>query len=215
MVTSLPFLSSLPAYVGQFTAAIPVILIIVGILTFFYAVIRQRTPEKPTPLETFIGVITFIIGLLLPIGAGLCILFGVYGVFTAILLVVLSISLVWGPIARVLKRIPTLALVVGISLALSCIIVVAVVYLIPIPAIIQPYIAPYLKWIIIGLFIVIALLSFTMILFAKGLVELFGLIFGSWPVMIVIGIICIIQGALLVFGMSLTQFVEGIIYVPW
>lgn len=67
----------------------------------------------------------------------------------------------------------------------------------------------------IAIFIIIALLSFMIILFATGIIEFTGLVLGAWPIMIILSIVCIVQGVLLLNSMSLLQFIEGGIHFPY
>lgn len=188
-------------------------LIVSGILTILYAFIRHKTPGRTTGAETLLGIATFVIGLLLPLGAALCFVNQAYGTFTVVLLLILSGALVLGPISRIMKKIPTLGLAAVIALGASYLVSTFVVALIP-PSL-QSYLAGYgiSNWIMIILFIIILALLFTMLVFAKGLIQLIGMVFGSWPIMIVIGAICVIQGVLLALGMSLSQAFE-LIMVP-
>ena len=201
-------------YVDFFTANVPLVLIVVGVLTVLYSIVRMRTPGVTTGPEIAIGVIGFIIGLLLPILAALCFLNGLWGIFTLFLLILLSMALVLGPIARIIKKIPALATAAIGALGVAYIGATLIVAAIPIPSWLAPYLAPYAKWIMIAIFIIIALFSFMIILFARGLVEFTGLILGAWPIMMILGIICLVQGVLLLGNMSLLQFIEGITPIP-
>lgn len=198
------------AYGAEILSLLPLFLVISGILTILYAFIRWKTPGKTTGAEVLLGIVTFIIGLLLPLGAALCFVNGAYGTFTIILLLILSIALVLGPISRMLKKIPTLGIAAVIALAVSYVVATVVTALIP--SWLQSLV-PSNHILLIVLFIVITAILFSMLLFAKGLIELTGMIFGAWPIMMIIGAICILQGALLAFGMSLTQAFE-LIMVP-
>jgi hypothetical protein len=209
---------ALPVNVDMFTANVPLVLIVVGVIALIYSIVRWKTPGVTTGPEVAIGVIGFIIGLLLPILAALCFLNGLWGIFTLFLLILLSEALVLGPIARIMKKIPALATAaIGASIV-GYIAAVLIVGLIPVPSWLPPEIqsaiAGSLKWIMIAIFIIIALFSFMIILFARGLVEFTGLVLGAWPIMMILGIICIVQGALLLGNMSLLQFLEGVTPIP-
>jgi hypothetical protein len=58
-------------------------------------------------------------------------------------------------------------------------------------------------WIYLAVFLVPALLVFLIFKFVEDLVKLFGVILGSWPVMAVLGFLCIAQGILLLMNQSL------------
>jgi hypothetical protein len=201
-------------YLGEIVGNVPIVLIVVGVLTFIYAIVRWKTPHETTGLEVVLGVVGFIIGLLLPILAALCFMNGAWGIFTLFLLILLSEALVLGPIARIMKKVPALATASIGALGIAYIVATIVVAALPIPPILQPYIAPYLQWIMIGIFIIVAIFSFMIILFARGLVEFTGLVLGAWPIMIVLGLICIVQGVLLLGNMSLLQFIEHVTPLP-
>jgi hypothetical protein len=213
-MSSLPISLGFIPYGAEIVDNIPLILIVSGIITLIYAIVRFKTPKETTGPETALGIIAFIIGLLLPIGAALCFVNGAYGVFTIILLLVLSEAVVLGPISRIMKKIPTLGIAAVIALIASYLIATFVSALIP------SWLVPYLpagvsQWIIIILMIVITIFLFVVLLFARGLIEITGLILGAWPIMLIIAIVCVVQGLLLLGGMSLTQFIEGAIKVPW
>ena len=198
---------------------VPLILVVSGLLTLIYAIVRARTPKEATgsarALENILGIVSFIVGFLLPIAAALCFVNGVFGIFTIILLLILGEALILGPISRIMKKIPALGSAAVIALIASYLIATFVTALIP------PQVQTFLahigvsQWILIILMIIITIFLFVVLLFARGLIEITGLILGAWPIMLIIGIICIVQGVLLFLGMSLTQFLEGVITVPW
>ena len=199
---------------------VPLILVVSGLLTLIYSIIRVRTPKEATgrarALENLLGVLSFIVGVVfLPVSAALCFVNGVFGIFTILLLLVLSMALVLGPISRIMKKIPALGSAAVIALIAAYLIATFDTALIP------PQVQTFLahigvsQWILIILMIIITLFLFVILLFARGLIEITGLILGAWPIMLIIGIICIVQGVLLALGMSLTQFLEGVITVPW
>jgi hypothetical protein len=198
-------------YLGEIVASVPWLLIVVGVLTIIYAIIRFKTPKETTGPEVALGVILFVIGLVLPIVAALCFLNGAWGIFTLFLLILLAEAVVLGPIARIMKKVPALATAAVCASGIAYIAAVLIVALIP------SWLVPYIggtMWIMIAIFIVIAILSFVIILFAQGIIEFTGLVLGAWPIMIILGMICIAQGALLLAHMSLLQFVEGTVSLP-
>jgi hypothetical protein len=217
-MSSLPISLGFIPYGDVIVDNIPLILIVSGLITLIYAIVRVKTPKEATgsarALETGLGIFAFIIGLFLPIGAALCFVNGAFGVFTIILLLILSEAVVLGPISRIMKKIPTLGIIAVIALIASYLIATFVAALIP------SWLVSYLpagvsQWIIIILMIVITIFLFVILLFARGLIEITGLVLGAWPIMLIIAIVCIVQGLLLLGGMSLTQFIEGAIKVPW
>jgi hypothetical protein len=52
-------------------------------------------------------------------------------------------------------------------------------------------------------FLVPALIVFLIFKFVEELAKFFGMILGSWPVLAVLGFLCIAEGILLLFNMSL------------
>jgi hypothetical protein len=58
-------------------------------------------------------------------------------------------------------------------------------------------------WIYLIVFLVPALLVFLLFKFAEDVMKLFALILGSWPVVTVLGVLCILQGILLFLNRSL------------
>ncbi|MEM2969285.1 MAG: hypothetical protein QXJ76_08315, partial [Candidatus Bathyarchaeia archaeon] len=58
-------------------------------------------------------------------------------------------------------------------------------------------------WIYFAVFLVPALIVFLVFKFAEDLAKFFGMILGSWPVMAVLGLLCVAQGALLLMNQSL------------
>jgi hypothetical protein len=198
---------------------VPLIVAVSGLLTLIYSIVRAKTPKEATGrargLEYGLGFASFVVGLFVPVAAALCFVNGVFGIFTIVLLLVLSGALVLGPISRIMKKIPALGGAAVIALILAYLAATFVTALIP------PQIQTFLthigvsQWIFIALMVIVTLFLFVILLFARGLIEITGLILGAWPIMLIIGIVCIVQGILLFLGMSLTQFIEGPITVPW
>jgi hypothetical protein len=58
-------------------------------------------------------------------------------------------------------------------------------------------------WIYLAVFLVPALIVFLIFRFVEDLTKLFGMVLGSWPVMTVLGFLCIAQGILLLLNQSL------------
>jgi hypothetical protein len=218
-MSSYPILSISIPYGSVILDNVPLILVLSGLLTLIYSIVRAKTPKEATgrahALEYGVGFISWIVGLFLPLCAALCFLNGAFGIFTIVLLLVLSVALVLGPISRIMKKIPALGSAAVISLIAAYLIATFVTTLIP------PAVQSFLKglgvsqWILIILMIIITLILFVVLLFARGLIEISGLVLGAWPIMFIIGIICIVQGLLLFGGMSLSQIFEGAIKVPW
>jgi hypothetical protein len=109
------------------------------------------------------------------------------------LLLVAGLGLVLKP----LSKIPFSALL-GLVVGLVC---VGLLYLyFPLPATVFGISS---LWIYLAVFFVPALVVFLIFKFVEDLVKLFGMVLGSWPVMTVLGFLCIAQGVLLLLNQSL------------
>ena len=109
------------------------------------------------------------------------------------LLVVTGLGLVLKP----LSKIPFSALL-GLIVGLVC---VGLLYLFfPLPATVLGISS---LWIYLAIFFVPALIVFLIFKFVEDLVKLFGMVLGSWPVMTVLGFLCVAQGVLLLLNQSL------------
>jgi len=112
------------------------------------------------------------------------------------LLVVTGLGLVLKP----LSKIPFSALL-GLVLGLVC---VGLLYLyFPLPATVFGISS---LWIYLAVFFVPALIVFLIFKFVEDLVKLFGMVLGSWPVMTILGFLCVAQGVLLLLNQSLLLF---------
>lgn len=112
------------------------------------------------------------------------------------LLLVTGLGLVLKPLSKV----PFSALL-GLTVGLVC---VGLLYLyFPLPSTVFGISS---LWIYFGIFIVPALIVFLIFKFAEDLMKFLGMILGSWPVMTVLGFLCIAQGILLLLNQSLLLF---------
>ena len=113
------------------------------------------------------------------------------------LLVVTGLGLVLKP----LSKIPFSALL-GLVVGLVC---VGLLYLyFPLPATVLGISS---LWIYLAVFFVPALVVFFIFKFVEDLVKLFGTVLGSWPVMTILGFLCIAQGVLLLLNQSLLSLI--------
>ena len=113
------------------------------------------------------------------------------------LLVVTGLGLVLKP----LSKIPFSALL-GLVVGLVC---VGLLYLyFPLPATVLGISS---LWIYLAVFFVPALVVFFIFKFVEDLVKLFGMVLGSWPVMTILGFLCIAQGVLLLLNQSLLSLI--------
>jgi hypothetical protein len=108
------------------------------------------------------------------------------------LLVITGLGLVLKPLSKV----PFSALL-GLVVGLVC---VGLLYLyFPLPATVFGVSS---LWIYLAVFFVPALVVFLIFKFVEDLMKLFGMVLGSWPVMTVLGFLCIAQGILLLLNQS-------------
>ena len=109
------------------------------------------------------------------------------------LLIVTGLGLVLKP----LSKIPFSALL-GLVVGLLC---VGLLYLyFPLPATVFGVSS---LWIYLAVFFIPALIVFLLFRFVEDLMKLFGTVVGSWPVLTVLGFLCIAQGILLLLNQSL------------
>lgn len=109
------------------------------------------------------------------------------------LLVVTGLGLVLKPLSKV----PFSALL-GLVVGLVC---VGLLYLyFPLP---ETVLGVSSLWIYLAVFFVPALIVFLIFKFVEDLMKLFGMVLGSWPVLTVLGFLCIAQGILLLLNQSL------------
>ncbi len=102
-----------------------------------------------------------------------------------------------GLILKPLSKVPFSALL-GLVVGLVC---VGLLYLyFPLPSTVFGVSS---LWIYLAVFFVPALIVFLIFKFIEDLMKLFGMIVGSWPVMTVLGLLCIAQGILLLLNQSL------------
>ena len=140
-----------------------------------------------------LGYLGFFVGVLLLVTGVVVLLEQAWSVDVWILLVVTGLGLVLKP----LSRIPFSALL-GLVAGLVC---AGLLYLyFPLPTTVLGVSS---MWIYLAVFFVPALIVFLIFKFAEDLAKLFGLILGSWPVLTVLGFLCIAQGSLLLMNQSL------------
>jgi len=102
-----------------------------------------------------------------------------------------------GMVIKPLSKIPFSALL-GLVVGLVC---VGLLYLyFPLPSTVFGVSS---LWIYLAVFFVPALIVFLIFKFVEDLMKLFGMVVGFWPVMTVLGFLCIAQGILLLLNQSL------------
>jgi len=147
------------------------------------------------------------------VGSGLKAL-GYLGIFVGVLLLVTGVVVlfeqtslieVWGLLVvtglglvlKPLSKVPFSALL-GLVVGLVC---VGLLYLyFPLPATVLGFSS---LWIYLAVFFVPALIVFLIFKFVEELMKFFGLVLGSWPVLTVLGFLCVAQGILLLLNQSI------------
>ena len=140
-----------------------------------------------------LGYLGIFVGVLLLVTGVVVLLDQAWSIDVWVLLVVTGLGLVLKPLSRV----PFSALL-GLVVGLVC---AGLLYLyFPLPATVFGVSS---LWIYLAVFLVPALIVFLIFKFVEDLTKLFGMVLGSWPVLTVLGFLCIAQGILLLFNMSL------------
>ena len=110
-----------------------------------------------------------------------------------VLLVLTGLGLVLKPLSKV-----PIAALLGLVVGLLC---AGLLYLFfPLPATVLGISS---VWIYLAVFLVPALITFFIFKFVEDLTKLFGMVLGSWPLMTVLGFLCLAQGVLLLLNQSL------------
>jgi hypothetical protein len=110
-----------------------------------------------------------------------------------VLLIVTGLGLTLKPISKI----PFSALF-GLVAGLAC--VGLLYWFFPLPATVLGFSS---MWIYLAVFLIPALIVFILFKFFEDLTKLFGMILGSWPVLAILGLLCIVEGILLLLGMNL------------
>ncbi|MGB9841266.1 MAG: hypothetical protein ACPLKZ_00920 [Candidatus Bathyarchaeales archaeon] len=140
-----------------------------------------------------VGFLGFFVGLVLLV-TGVVVFLGETGNFEVWgLLVVTGLGLVLKPLSKV----PFSALL-GLAAGLAC--AGLLYWYFPLP---ETVLGISSLWIYFAVFLVPALIVFIIFKFAEDLAKFFGMILGSWPVMAVLGLLCLAQGTLLLINQSL------------
>jgi len=143
-----------------------------------------------------VGFFGFFVGILL-LATGVVVFLGQTGDFEVWgLLVVTGLGLVLKPLSKV----PFSALL-GLAAGLAC--AGLLYWYFPLP---ETVLGISSMWIYLVVFLVPALIVFLIFKFAEDLAKFFGMILGSWPVMAVLGLLCLAQGILLLMNQSLLLF---------
>ncbi|MFQ6068222.1 MAG: hypothetical protein ACE5KD_01630 [Candidatus Bathyarchaeia archaeon] len=170
---------------------VPYILILGGVSAASW--LLERTPKPIGWIIKIVSFFGFIIGILLSITAAVVWSKPTLDMPTKYLLIVTGLALVLKPI----KNIPWAALA---ALLVGGVCAGYVYLYFPLP---QTVFGISSTWIYLILFFIPALLVYIAFKFVEDVIRLIGLIIASRPVAILLGLICIIQGILLLLDKSL------------
>jgi hypothetical protein len=143
-----------------------------------------------------LGYLGVIVGILLLTTGVVILLDQAWSIDVWVLLVVTALGLILKP----LNKIPLSALL-GLVVGLTC--AGLLYFYFPLPATVFGFSS---MWIYLAVFFVPALMVVIGFKFVEDLAKLFGKILGSWPVLTLLGFLCIGQGFLLLFNQSLLSF---------
>ena len=181
-LSALSILSDFAPYVLIFGGVVAVS----RLLRFFAKGSAEKVLKGVGFFGFFIGVLLLVTGVVAALGHS-------WGIDVWVLLVITGLGLMLKP----LSKIPFSALL-GLFAGLGC---AGLLYLyFPLPATVLGISS---TWIYLAVFLVPALIVFLMLKFFEDLAKFFGLILGSWPVLTVLGVLCLAQGTLLLLNMSL------------
>jgi hypothetical protein len=182
----------------------PYVLILGGIVAASWLIgkLSKRAPVVGAPVSAAVkgmSLFGFLVGILMLVTAAGVWLSQSWDSGTRYLLVVTGLALVLKP----LKDIPWAALIGlvigGLSVGLAYI-------LYPLP---ETVLGVSSTWVYLAIFLVPALLAYIFFKFAEDLLKLVGMILASMPVATILGILCLLQGVLLLVNMSVfTSFLQ-------
>ena len=171
---------------------VPLILILGGFVTVS-KLLEKLTKGSTEKVLKAIGILGFFVGILFLITGIVALLTQTWDIVSWGLLILTGLGLALKPLSRV----PFSALFGLVAGALCA----GLLYLyFPLPATVLGISS---LWIYLIVFLVPTLLVFLLFKFAEDLMKLFALILGSWPVVSVLGVLCILQGILLFLNQSL------------
>ncbi len=176
---------------------VPYILILGGIVAASW--LFERTIKPLSWIIKIASFFGFIIGILLLITAAAVWSTSALDVYTKYLLIATGLALILKPI----KDIPWAAL---IALLIGGLCAGYVYLFFPLP---ETVFGISSTWIYLAIFFVPALLVYLLFKFIEDLLRLVGAILASRPVSIILGLICIVQGFLLLLDESLFTIIFG------
>ena len=140
-----------------------------------------------------VGALGFFAGLFLLVAGIVVLLAQAGGVDTWALLILTGLGLALRPLSKI-----PLGALFGLIAGLAC---VGLFYnYFPLSSTVLGFSS---MWVYLVIFLVPALIVFIVFKFAEDLARLFGLVLGSWPVLTILGFLCIAQGVLLFLNQTL------------
>jgi hypothetical protein len=176
---------------------VPYILILGGIVAASW--LFERTVKPLSWIVKIASFFGFIIGIILIVTAAVVWSTSALDVYTQYLLIATGLALILKPI----KDIPWAAL---IALLIGGLCAGYVYLFFPLP---ETALGISSTWIYLAIFFVPTLLVYMLFKFIEDLLRLVGVILASRPVSIILGLICIIQGFLLLIDKSLFTILFG------
>jgi len=170
---------------------LPYILILGGVVAASW--LLEKTVKPLSWIVKIASVFGFIVGILLMVTAAVVWSSPVPDVYTRYLLLATGLALVLKPI----KDIPWAAL---IALLVGGVCAGYVFLYFPLP---ETVLSISSTWIYVIIFLIPALLVYTLFKFIEDILRLIGTILASKPVAIILGVACIVQGVLLLLDRSL------------
>jgi len=140
-----------------------------------------------------VGALGFFAGFFLLVAGIVVLLAQAGGVDTWALLILTGLGLALRPLSKI-----PLGALFGLIAGLACVGLFYIYF--PLSSTVLGFSS---MWVYLVIFLVPALIVFIVFKFAEDLARLFGLVLGSWPVLTVLGFLCIAQGALLFLNQSL------------
>lgn len=179
------------------TDYVPYILILGGIVAASW--LFERTVKPLSWIVKIASFFGFIIGIILIVTAAVVWSTERWDPYTQYLLIATGLALILKPI----KDIPWAAL---IALLIGGLCAGYVYLFFPLP---ETVLSISSTWIYLAIFFVPALLVYMLFKFIEDLLRLVGVILASRPVSIILGLICIVQGFLLLIDTSLFKILFG------
>ncbi|MGB9915657.1 MAG: hypothetical protein ACPLOC_08975 [Candidatus Bathyarchaeales archaeon] len=190
-------MSSLVGWDFSVLASLAPYVLILGGVVALAKLVGVFAKDSAGAVAKVVGFFGFFVGLVL-LASGVVVFLGEMGNFEVWgLLVVTGLGLVLKPLSKV----PFSALL-GLAAGLVC--AGLLYWYFPLP---ETVLGVSSLWIYLVVFLVPALIVFLIFKFVEDLAKFFGMILGSWPVVAVLGLLCLAQGFLLLINQSLLAII--------